>query len=69
MTILERLFGAGELIRLLRFCLFHPDEDFTVNELTQRLQRQHKKTAKNLRDLVTFGCITAGVRSGTGVKV
>ena len=66
MTILERLFGAGEFIRLLRFYLFHPEEDFTVTELRRQLKGRSSKTLKILHELTILGCLTAGVRSDTG---
>ena len=66
MTILERLFGAGEFVRLLRFYLFHPEEDFTVAELKRRLGRRFAKISRTLRELVSLGCLTNGVRSDSG---
>lgn len=66
MTILERLFGAGELVRLLRFYLFHPDEDFTPLEIRRRLNGRSAKTIKIMRELAGLGCLTASVRPDTG---
>ena len=66
MTILERLFKAGEFIHLLRFYLFHPDEDFTAAELRKRLGRSSGKTSLALRELVSLGCLGTGVRAETG---
>lgn len=69
MTILEKLFGAGEFTRLLRFYLFHPDEDFTVEELKERLGKRSLKISKAARELARMGCLIAGVRTDSGAAI
>jgi len=66
MTIVERLFGAGETIRLLRFCLFHPADDFTPRELKQRLRIRSATISKTLRELSSVGCLTTIARTEGG---
>lgn len=54
---------------MLRFYLFHPDEDFTVEELRRRMGKRAAKMSKTLRDLTSLGCLTSGIRPDSGEAI
>jgi hypothetical protein len=69
MTVLERIFGVEERVSLLRFFIFHPEEDFTLRELQRRLRRRSPRLSRAVRELAALGCLVAGVRAATGESV
>lgn len=68
MTELEQLMSDVKRLRLLRFFLFHPDSEFSLTELTQRIGKRIIGNGRILRDLLQVGCITEGYRSNGDEK-
>ena len=64
MTVLEQLLSNPDRIRLLRFALLHPEEDFTTRELQQRLGRRVQE--RQVRELNRLGCFVIGFRPDSG---
>lgn len=69
MTILEQILSSPQQIHLLRFFLFHPDEDFSLEEVRTRVGKKYVGTGRPIKNLVQLGCLIEGKREGTNVSV
>ena len=62
MTILEQLFSKREQVHLLRFFLFHPDEDFTLAELCKKISKRSAVKPVFVNNLLRLNYILLGRR-------
>lgn len=71
MTVLEQFLGSPQEVHLLRFFIFHPDEDFTKEELLGRLGKRIVGTGRVLKTLTTLGALVLVERTdrSTGYRV
>jgi hypothetical protein len=65
MNILEQVFSKREQVHLLRFFLFHPDEDFTFAELRSRIAKRSSVKQAALNQLHKLDCLIEGRRDET----
>jgi hypothetical protein len=65
MNILEQVFSKREQVHLLRFFLFHPDEEFTLEELRSRISKRSSVKVAALNQLLKLNCLVDGRREGT----
>lgn len=64
MTILEQVLGSSQQIHVLRFFLFHPDEEFTIAQLQARIGRRYVGSGNPVRSLFRLGCLSEGRSEG-----
>src|SRR3989344_1458540 len=62
MTILEQLFSKREQVHVLRFFLFHPDEDFTLAELRKKISKRSAVKPVFVNNLLRLNYILLGRR-------
>ena len=62
MTILEQLFSKREQVHVLRFFLFHPDEDFTLAELCKKISKRSAVKPVFVNNLLRLNYILLGRR-------
>ncbi len=66
MSPLEQLLSQPQQLHLLRFFVFHPDEDFTLAELQERFGKRAVKKEQVLKHLKAVGAINESVREESG---
>ena len=62
--ILESLFGSKEKMRLIRFFLLNPEQEYRFDEITKRNMLNFQKTKKELDTLKRIHFIMKRVRKG-----
>ena len=67
-TTLDKLFGSRIRVKLLRFLFRNYPGNFSVSELSKRVQEPFEETKKELKLLAELGLINKGVFNNVKFK-
>lgn len=62
--VLENLFGSKEKMRLIRFFLLNPEQEYRADEITKRNMLNSKKTKRELDNLKSIHFILKRIKKG-----